>query len=351
MCERIGARARQRRSRAGAGRRRRRLRRRSGAARSPGAAACSSPAAPACSAAASREELRSRAAACGRWRGGCRRYARACQASSTRPATWSRARCRTALERRRHRRALRRRDGGRQGRSRAQLDRRDAPLVEAAADAGVKRLVHISSVAVLKPRARSAGRWTRRRRSTPATCERGPYVWGKAESEVAGPAARARARRRREDHPARAARRLRRVRAARPARARARPAVRRGRPAAQRPQRLRRRHRGARDPLATSRTSAAAPPVLNLVDGRRRRARADGALPPGAPDLRVFWVPAILLRTLSPFLKLLQRMLTKGTPIDVYAAFAAERYRTDLAASVIARASALRPPEPAAATR
>ena len=58
------------------------------------------------------------------------------------------------------------------------------------------------------------------------------------------------------------------------------------------------------------------------------------------PDLSVFWFPAWLLRALSGPAKLLQRyVLGSKQPIDVAAAFASERYRTDLAAQVIARSN------------
>jgi hypothetical protein len=83
-----------------------------------------------------------------------------------------------------------------------------------------------------------------------------------------------------------------------------------------------------------------APRVLNMVEApppsrgdlldRYRRDR---------PDLRVVWLPAWLLRLLSGPLKLVQRIVLKiKEPLDVAAAFASERYRSDLAAEVIARA-------------
>jgi hypothetical protein len=84
-----------------------------------------------------------------------------------------------------------------------------------------------------------------------------------------------------------------------------------------------------------------APAVLNMVDAppptrqdlmARHRANR--------PDLRVMWFPGWLLRILSGPLKLAQRVVLRSkTPVDVAAAFASERYRTDRAAAVIARAS------------
>ena len=58
------------------------------------------------------------------------------------------------------------------------------------------------------------------------------------------------------------------------------------------------------------------------------------------PDLRVFWFPAWLLRALSGPLKLVQRYaLGSKEPLDVAAAFASERYQTELAGQVIAKAT------------
>jgi hypothetical protein len=57
------------------------------------------------------------------------------------------------------------------------------------------------------------------------------------------------------------------------------------------------------------------------------------------PDLRVVWLPALVLRALSGPLKLAQRLaLGRGRAVDVYAAFASEPYRTARAAAVIGRA-------------
>ena len=83
-----------------------------------------------------------------------------------------------------------------------------------------------------------------------------------------------------------------------------------------------------------------APPLLNMVEAppptRRElmdRFRRD------RPDLRVVWFPAWLLRALSGPLKLAQRYAMGATePLDVAAAFASERYVTDLAARVIDKA-------------
>jgi hypothetical protein len=83
-----------------------------------------------------------------------------------------------------------------------------------------------------------------------------------------------------------------------------------------------------------------APQVLNLVEApaptrQQLMARYQG----DRPDLRVVWFPALLLRMLSGPLKLAQRLaLGASQPIDVAAAFAGEPYATDLAARLIDRA-------------
>ena len=79
------------------------------------------------------------------------------------------------------------------------------------------------------------------------------------------------------------------------------------------------------------------PPVLNLVDPESpTRAELVSILLNTRPDLKAFRIPFIVLRTLSPFLKLLQRILRpKAKPIDIYAAFAPEEYDSRLAANII----------------
>ena len=86
----------------------------------------------------------------------------------------------------------------------------------------------------------------------------------------------------------------------------------------------------------------AMPPVLNLVEPESpTRAELVSILLNARPDLKAFRIPFIVLRTLSPFLKLLQRILRpKAKPIDIYAAFAPEKYDSRLAAKVIESADA-----------
>ena len=214
-------------------------------------------------------------------------------------------------------------------------------LLEMSASCGVKQFVHISSLAVLRT-SRDVGRALDESVEVdPASIKRGPYVWGKAESELVA-------------QKAGAALGLD-VRIIRPG-----PLV--DYTAYHPPGRLGREigpwfvamgpKKGALsvcDVTTAARVIrsylenfAAAPPVLNLVEApaptrRELLARYLEA----RPDLRVIWFPAFLLQALSGPLKLIQRLaLGAKQPIDVAAAFASERYRTELAVLAIGRASA-----------
>jgi nucleoside-diphosphate-sugar epimerase/predicted dehydrogenase len=212
-------------------------------------------------------------------------------------------------------------------------------LVEAAAKAGVKRFVHVSSIAVLKPGREVGGVVDE---STPVdrgNLGRGPYVWGKAESECEAVELGARL-----GVP---------VKVVRPG-----PLV--DWRAFQPPGRLGREVGrrfvaigGKRDPLSVCDVGTAAevlrwyaeafeqaPAFLNLVEpAAPTRLELLQRVLNARPDLKAFWVPGWLLRTVSPLLKLGQRLvLGSAKPIDVYAAFASERYDGRLAASVVARA-------------
>ena len=211
-------------------------------------------------------------------------------------------------------------------------------LVEAAADAGVKDFIHISSIAVLKT-SREVGRALDETAPLDVgNLGRGPYVWGKAESELVAQRL--------------GAERGLRVKIIRPG-----PLV--DYAAFHPPGRLGRELGPAfvavgprSGDLSVCDVSTAArvirsyleafdqaPPVLNLVESPApRRRELLGRYLSGRPDLRAIWFPAVLLRALSGPLKLVQRLaLGAKQPIDVAAAFASERYRTDLAAAVIAR--------------
>jgi predicted dehydrogenase/nucleoside-diphosphate-sugar epimerase len=224
-------------------------------------------------------------------------------------------------------------------------------LIEAAARARVSGVLHISSIAVLTT-SRELGRAIDESAPIDAnSLARGPYVWGKAESELLAVRLGAEL-----GLP---------VRVIRPG-----PLV--DYTAYNPPGRLGREigplfvaigpKRGALSVCDVSTAArvvrsyvqdfAAAPPMLNLVEAppptRKElldRYRKD------RPDLRVFWFPAWLLRLLSGPLKLVQRVaLGSKQPIDVAAAFASERYRTDLASEVITRAGTVQPQRELAAT-
>lgn len=85
----------------------------------------------------------------------------------------------------------------------------------------------------------------------------------------------------------------------------------------------------------------AAPPVLNLVESEMpTRKELAERLKKVRTDLKVFWMPMFLLKILSPPLKLLQKVLLPGKkPIDLADVFATEIYRNDLAVEIIRRTS------------
>lgn len=80
-----------------------------------------------------------------------------------------------------------------------------------------------------------------------------------------------------------------------------------------------------------------APPVLNLVESPPpRRRELVARLKSVRPDLAIAWLPFPILKLLGWILKLLLRVLKPGKPaVDLYAAFASERYETSLAAMSI----------------
>lgn len=84
-----------------------------------------------------------------------------------------------------------------------------------------------------------------------------------------------------------------------------------------------------------------APAVLNLVQSDvPTRGELVRRLLKERPDLRVKWLPLAILRTISPLLVALQRIVFPSQePIDLHSAFASVRYETSLAESVIARAN------------
>ncbi len=212
-------------------------------------------------------------------------------------------------------------------------------VVEAAIKAGAQDVIHVSSVAVLVP-----GHGRPISEATPMDSghlRRGPYVWGKAESELLA------------------------VQLANDAGLRVKvirlgplvdyaefePPGRLGRDAGavfvavgpkSRALSVCDIHTAARVIRSYLQAPDAAPPVVNLVESPAptRRDLVD-RLRRRQPTQRVLWMPSWFLRLASGPLKLIQRWgMGSKEPLDVAAAFSSERYDTTLAGTVIARAGA-----------
>ena len=212
-------------------------------------------------------------------------------------------------------------------------------VIEAARDARIKRVLHISSLAVLQTDA-NAGGPIDENTALVETLRYGPYVWGKAGSE-------------------RLACELGREYGLAVSVIRLGPLV--DNSAFQPPGRLGRELGPLyvaigprRRPLSMCSVETAAqvirlyvdqpeglPSVLNLVEpAAPTRAELVSRLQSVRSDLRIFWVPFWVLRVVSPPLKLVQRLALGSTdPVDVSSAFASNVYATELAGSVIARAA------------
>ncbi len=83
-----------------------------------------------------------------------------------------------------------------------------------------------------------------------------------------------------------------------------------------------------------------APDMLNLVEAPPPKRRdLVKRLREARPELRVMWMPVPILKFLSLMLKGVLKIMKPGKkPLDLYAAFASERYDSSLAAEVIAKA-------------
>jgi nucleoside-diphosphate-sugar epimerase len=223
-------------------------------------------------------------------------------------------------------------------------------LLEAAAVAGVRRFVHISSIAVLKP----DGLVNERTQVDLDNPARGPYVWAKAvsEREVLDTAPRLGLD----------------VRVIRPG-----PLVdfedyeppgRLGRElgpiyVAVGPKAGRMSLCGVRSAAQVIRAVVedftSSPSIMNLVEpDAPTRAELLNLWLAKRPDLRAVWLPAWFLAVLSPVAKLAQRALRpRSTPLDIAAAFGSPRYDTTLAGEALkrARSSARLSPVPQTASR
>jgi nucleoside-diphosphate-sugar epimerase len=211
-------------------------------------------------------------------------------------------------------------------------------LLEAMARARVTRFLHISSIAVLQSSQQTGRPVDENTPLVPDSESRGPYVWGKAESE-------------------RLARELGGklgigVRVVRPG-----PLV--DYEAFDPPGRLGKEvgrifvyvgSKRSRLSICDVRTAAkvirayavgfdSMPAVLNLVEPKApTRGELVSHLLKGRPDLRAVGMPFILLRVLSPPVKLLQSLLFPGRkPVDIYSIFTSETYDTTLAEDLIRR--------------
>ena len=216
-------------------------------------------------------------------------------------------------------------------------------ILDAAAAANVGRFIHISSIAVLKPSREVGGAVDE---ATPLDLDnegRGPYVWGKAESER---------------YIGNSAKRLgvdvRIIRLG--------PLVdfndytppgRLGREVGRRFVCM--GSRGEKLSVCDIETATKvirhyverfdeSPPILNLVEpDAPSRKELFEKLQKVRPDLRPIFVPGLFVKAISPPLKLLQKILMPGKkPIDIYSAFSSEKYRTDLAEKVISLADSAR---------
>jgi predicted dehydrogenase/nucleoside-diphosphate-sugar epimerase len=212
-------------------------------------------------------------------------------------------------------------------------------VLQSAAAAGVKRFVHVSSIAVLKPSKTVGSRVSEQTPVDQGNLARGPYVWAKAEAErevvERGPLLGLS------------------VRIVRPG-----PLV--DFKAYEPPGRLGRElgpvflavgPRAGQLSLCEVSTAAqvirtvledfeSAPPIVNLVEPEApTRAHLLSLWLSRRPDLKAIWLPSWVLSVLSPVAKGLQRVvLRRATPIDLAAAFSSERYDASLAAQVIRRA-------------
>jgi len=190
--------------------------------------------------------------------------------------------------------------------------------------AGVKKLVHISSIAVLKTGREIGGPINEDTPLALVNEDRGPYVWGKAESE-------------------RLARELSRnleimIRVVRPG-----PLV--DYNDFEPPGRLGREigplliYVGSRrSKLSLCSVEMAAEVIRKYVVEPDSPTRAElvSRLLRSRPDLRALRLPSGFLWVLSPVLKVMQMLLRPNRkPVDIYAAFASENYDSRLAAKII----------------
>jgi predicted dehydrogenase/nucleoside-diphosphate-sugar epimerase len=213
-------------------------------------------------------------------------------------------------------------------------------IIEAAFSAGVKKLIHISSLAVLKPGANSECILNESSQVDKDNPARGAYVWGKAQAEDIIDKMRLRGEIN--------------VKIIRPG-----PLVdfrnfeapgRLGREIA--PYFIVMGGKNSRLSLCGVQTAAqvvrhylenfdSVPDVLNLVEPEAlTRQSLIKKLLENRKDLNPLFIPGFLVKSISGILFLLQKAVRPGRkPLSIAQAFSSENYRTDLAAEIILKAN------------
>jgi predicted dehydrogenase/nucleoside-diphosphate-sugar epimerase len=209
-------------------------------------------------------------------------------------------------------------------------------IIEAAAKAKVDRFIHISSIAVLKPSSIFGNPLDENSPIDLNNLERGPYVWGKAESESLA-----------SQLCADLGIDLRIIRLG--------PLIdfnnfeapgRLGREVG--PFFIAMGNKKSKINMCQVQTAAKVilsyisdfndqPVVLNLIEPESpKRIELVTLLLKKRPDLHIFWITSIVLTMMSPFLNILQRIIRPDRkPIDFRAAFSSEKYKSERAARII----------------
>lgn len=214
-------------------------------------------------------------------------------------------------------------------------------LLDAAVRHGIKRFIHTSSIAVLKPGTTGGGALREDSPVDSGNLGRGPYVWAKAEAE-----------RMVTEHCERHGIGHRQIRLGPLVDFSAfTPPGRLGREVG--PLYVAMGLPGNSLSVCDVRTAAdvirhtieafdSVPPMLNLVEAQRlTRGDLVRMLRAARPDLKVMWLPLPILWMLSTLLKTVLRLRQpKKKPLDLYAAFAAEDYDNGLAVRVVSAARA-----------
>lgn len=209
-------------------------------------------------------------------------------------------------------------------------------LLEAAEQNGIKKFLHTSSIAILKPSRETGGELNENSPVDSGNLARGPYVWGKAEAEhlvKEFSAARGISQRQIRLGPLVDFNNF-------------TPPGRLGREVG--PLFVAMGTPGNRLSVCDVHTAAGVisyyiekfdqvPEVLNLVEAPQpTRGELVKRLRSARPELKVMWLPFPIVWLISAMLKVLLRLLRPGkAPLDLYSAFASERYDSSLAEQII----------------